>query len=503
MINRLYRFILKFKWLDQAIFKITKLISIYIYKDISAIWKSVSKRNGPHILAVIYWIFKVKSYSSKIPKYNVLSGISDKQALKEFEEISGKYLEKIENFYVRKVYETSRSYCGEVTNEIKEIINKQISQEIEHYFKSNTRQKKDFDVNLALEALELMISIAQKNNYKLFPISGTLLGLHRHNSLLPNDYDIDLGYFSAQTPLTEILESFQKVSELKIIKVSNCKNLVVLKYKNIDIDIFNHYLEDDQIIHSSDLQKWSNTPFSLKKKNYNGLECYVPSDIPLYLKENYGNWSNRVLFWNFTYDTPNREYIKNVNNIFYLTTHIIEGLKQKNRFKTEQAILALDEYYNLDFKKYITINDKFPYKENKTVITFGTYDLFHIGHLNILRRAQAYGDRLVVGVSSDNLNFSKKNSYPTYCEKDRLDIVKSISGVSEVFLEESLELKRHYIQQHNADILIMGDDWAGKFDEFNDICEVIYLSRTENISTTSTKENIISSGFESNNNGKG
>ena len=119
----------------------------------------------------------------------------------------------------------------------------------------------------------------------------------------------------------------------------------------------------------------------------------------------------------------------------------------------------------------------------KKVITFGTFDVFHIGHVSILERAKSYGDYLIVGVSSDDLNLSKKGRKPIYSEKDRKKIIKSLSCVDEVFSETSLELKRQYINDFNADILIMGDDWTGKFDNHMDQCEVIYLPRTPSIST--------------------
>ena len=119
----------------------------------------------------------------------------------------------------------------------------------------------------------------------------------------------------------------------------------------------------------------------------------------------------------------------------------------------------------------------------KKVITFGTFDVFHIGHVSILERAKSYGDYLIVGVSSDDLNLSKKGRKPIYSEKDRKKIIKSLSCVDEVFSETSLEMKRQYINDFNADILIMGDDWKGKFDNHKDQCEVIYLPRTPSIST--------------------
>ena len=118
------------------------------------------------------------------------------------------------------------------------------------------------------------------------------------------------------------------------------------------------------------------------------------------------------------------------------------------------------------------------------IITFGTFDLLHIGHINMLNKCKKYGDKLIVGVSSDNLNYKKKNRYPIFKQEDRIEIIKNIKCVDEVFLEESLEEKENYIRNYKADIFIIGDDWKGKFDNMNSLCKVIYLNRTENISTT-------------------
>ncbi|HAJ4939017.1 glycerol-3-phosphate cytidylyltransferase, partial [Escherichia coli] len=85
---------------------------------------------------------------------------------------------------------------------------------------------------------------------------------------------------------------------------------------------------------------------------------------------------------------------------------------------------------------------------------------------------------------SDYLNFSKKQRYPVYPETERLEIIRSLKFVDEVFIEESLELKGEYIKKFKADILVMGDDWLGRFDEYKELCEVSYLPRTVGISTT-------------------
>lgn len=120
----------------------------------------------------------------------------------------------------------------------------------------------------------------------------------------------------------------------------------------------------------------------------------------------------------------------------------------------------------------------------KTVITFGTFDVFHVGHLRLLQRARALGERLLVGVSSDALNIAKKGRAPVYHQDDRMAIIAGLACVDGVFLEESLEQKAEYLRGYSADILVMGDDWAGKFDSFAYICEVVYFPRTPSVSTT-------------------
>ena len=131
---------------------------------------------------------------------------------------------------------------------------------------------------------------------------------------------------------------------------------------------------------------------------------------------------------------------------------------------------------------------------HRTVITFGTFDVFHVGHVRVLQRAAELGDRLVVGVSADALNIAKMGRPPVFNQDERLEIISALKVVDEVFVEESLELKRDYIVEHGADVLVMGDDWAGKFDWVGDVCEVVYLPRTPSVSTTGLIEHIASLG---------
>ncbi|KOO49684.1 glycerol-3-phosphate cytidylyltransferase [Viridibacillus sp. FSL E2-0187] len=125
----------------------------------------------------------------------------------------------------------------------------------------------------------------------------------------------------------------------------------------------------------------------------------------------------------------------------------------------------------------------------KKVITYGTFDLLHVGHVNILRRAKALGDYLVVAISSDEFNALKgKKAY--YSFEDRKTILEAIKYVDEVIPEDNWEQKVLDVKEHNIDTFVMGHDWEGKFDFLKDHCEVIYLPRTEGISTTKIKKDL-------------
>lgn len=123
----------------------------------------------------------------------------------------------------------------------------------------------------------------------------------------------------------------------------------------------------------------------------------------------------------------------------------------------------------------------------KRIITYGTYDVLHYGHINLLKRAKALGDYLIVALSTDEFNNLKgKKSYYTY--EQRKKILESCRFVDLVIPEDNWEQKINDAQKYQADIFVMGDDWEGKFDFLKDYCEVVYLPRTPDVSSTQTKE---------------
>ena len=124
----------------------------------------------------------------------------------------------------------------------------------------------------------------------------------------------------------------------------------------------------------------------------------------------------------------------------------------------------------------------------RKVITYGTFDLLHAGHINLLRRAKELGDYLIVVVSTDEWNEKRKKCYFSYEERKKL--VEAVRYVDLVIPEENWDQKISDVKEYHVDTFVMGDDWKGKFDFLKDYCEVVYLPRTEGISTTKIKQDL-------------
>ena len=124
----------------------------------------------------------------------------------------------------------------------------------------------------------------------------------------------------------------------------------------------------------------------------------------------------------------------------------------------------------------------------KKVITYGTFDLFHIGHVNLLRRAKSLGNQLIVAVSTDEFNLQEKGKTTIVPFEHRVKMLESCRYVDKVIAENSWQQKADDITHYQISTFVMGDDWFGKFDELKSLCEVVYLPRTKNISSTAIKQ---------------
>ena len=126
----------------------------------------------------------------------------------------------------------------------------------------------------------------------------------------------------------------------------------------------------------------------------------------------------------------------------------------------------------------------------KKVITYGTFDLLHYGHINLLERAKNLGDFLIVALSTDEFNLKEKNKKSYFSYERRKQLLQAIKYVDLVIPEESWSQKSTDIDLYNIDTFVIGDDWKGKFDFLKDKCNVVYLPRTPEISTTKIKKDI-------------
>ena len=126
----------------------------------------------------------------------------------------------------------------------------------------------------------------------------------------------------------------------------------------------------------------------------------------------------------------------------------------------------------------------------KKVITYGTFDLLHYGHINLLRRAKALGDYLIVALSTDEFNWNSKQKKCYFTYEQRKQLLESIRDVDLVIPETCWEQKISDVQEFKVDTFVIGDDWTGRFDFLKDYCEVVYLPRTPEISTTQIKKEL-------------
>lgn len=126
----------------------------------------------------------------------------------------------------------------------------------------------------------------------------------------------------------------------------------------------------------------------------------------------------------------------------------------------------------------------------KRVITYGTFDLLHYGHINLLRRAKLLGDYLIVALSTDEFNWNEKRKKCYFSYEKRKQLLEAIRYVDLVIPEENWEQKTSDVKEYHVDTFVMGDDWKGKFDFLKEYCDVVYLERTPEISTTQIKKDL-------------
>lgn len=390
----------------------------------------------------------------------------------------------------------------------------------------------DFDIILLKEQINIfkikIIPILEKFNFNVFDRKDYInSGCTAYYSIDKNTFfycDIFYSEFDENNHLKNIGEDWGLYNRKKLIKDKiypfelkefHNKKLNVKFFKDINYevdacygDVINnvvinveHQLTEKIKIYFKELyddfEKIENISINNTKEKYN-IKNYVSNKLSkLVLSENsYYNLDtlikkiieknvSKIIITNINYlkFVPDiKFYFENINIELYLLKFEYFEIVYLNYINTVKCSTnnILNEFQQ---HKYLLVNK--PFFKLITVITFGTFDLFHYGHINIIKNCYNYGENIVIGVSSDKFN-GIKNKKSSDNQNVRIQNVKNYAKSSIVFLEESMELKQDYINKYNADILIMGDDWKNKFNFVNCLC--IYTSRTENISSTELKK---------------
>ena len=306
------------------------------------------------------------------------------------------------------------------------------------------------DVGSAIATLEGLTKGAFLN-------SGTLLGVTRDKRLIDHDDDVDLAVLLDADTHEGAAEEWARLrGELKARGVLDEENMMspeIFKIRSSGpyfVDVFPAWVVDGRVhVYPHTFGELAEDEvFPLKTCKVTGHP--IPAEPEKMLALNYGeNWQTPDPYFKFPWN------------------------KAKPRFKAFRDAAAGHEAR----------------RRGGTIITYGTFDLFHVGHVRLLRRLAALGDRLVVGCSTDEFNAIKgKTCVMSY--EDRMEILRSCSYVDEVFPEDGWDQKRDDIKRFGASVFAMGDDWKGEFDDLADLCEVLYLPRTENVSTTDLKKRV-------------
>lgn len=343
--------------------------------------------------------------------------------------------------------------------------------------------------------VKVFAEILDRNGVEFFAHSGTMLGCVRHRGIIPWDDDVDVMVeecFEARL-MTLVPELESQGILLKENKLNGLYQFYTTNQTNKQICPFDLYLQIDVFI---------------------GRREKIGNELVLHYKSDYFKKCFPKRYIEVTDLYPLREYQFGPLKIMGIGNY--DGYFSRSGFKVDEAIVmrhmnfdhflpeieALKQLgvYPIREPKYLHWRHEIPLhdvdlqgqvkpttsEKKRIVLTYGTFDLFHVGHVNILKRLRALGDELYVGLSSDEFNAGKgKKSFYSY--QERADILMATKFVDHVFPENTWEQKSEDIKKYNVSVFGMGNDWKGKFDELSSLCEVVYLDRTENISTTEVK----------------
>jgi len=339
--------------------------------------------------------------------------------------------------------------------------------------------------------LYVFSELMKKNGIEFFMHSGTMLGAVRHEGMIPWDDDVDVMIEEHyEEALLRIVPELRKYGLL--LKKQQHKGVLQFKCVNphivnqgvyLQIDVFvgeRIEIDGEPVIHykSPKFREWFSKRY-IKIADLYPLKNYKFGPLSV---AGVGDYRNYFKNSNFDLDTA----IVARHQGFDRFLPVIEELTELGVYPIKNHPV-LSSTVNIPFK--MVVKPLYQYLVNskkKVVLTYGTYDLFHVGHVRLLKRLRALGDCLVVGISTDEFNASKgKKSF--YSFEERKEILETCEYVDHVIPESDWAQKADDVKRLGASVFGMGDDWDGKFDELKEHCEVIYLPRTEQVSTTEIK----------------
>ena len=320
------------------------------------------------------------------------------------------------------------------------------------------------NAEIALSNLKDLDSIFRKHGSPCWIQDGTLLGYYRDKNFIYHDLETDMGMKYKDLSIEILNDAKEMGFEYYFIGYIDECGQVVFKRNNIKTDVFLFYEKENYIYHSAYTTPepenhkridYHYEKFNLKEVNFLGHYFLAPSNELDFILTKYGdNWRIPDKEWDYAFSPKNH--------------HLSD------------MIFNWSEFWDRHNKWF----NKTQNKKSK-VITYGTFDTFHYGHMEILRRAKKFGSHLTVAISTDEFN-NIKGKESKFNFNQRYEWIKSISYVDEIIIENDWNQKSNDIEVHEIDILVMGDDWLGKFDNLD--CLVIYLNRTPEISSTKMKE---------------